>query len=82
MEITKVVKSFIKRGWPNTFGNIVYIQKNQYQIRIWIKSWNICQYPVLEIKNDIQINSKLACMYIKLYIYIYVCVCNWKDVAI
>ncbi len=27
MEITKVVKSLIKRGWPNTFGNIVYLLK-------------------------------------------------------
>ncbi len=27
MEITKVVKPFIRRGWPNTFGNIVYIVK-------------------------------------------------------
>ncbi len=26
MEITKVVKPFIKRGWLNTFGNIVYIK--------------------------------------------------------
>ncbi len=26
MEIAKVVKPFIRRGWPNTFGNIVYIQ--------------------------------------------------------
>ncbi len=25
MEITKVVKHCIKRGWPNTFGNIVYV---------------------------------------------------------
>ncbi len=25
MEITKVVKPFIRRRWPNTFGNIVYI---------------------------------------------------------
>ncbi len=25
MEITKVVKPFIRRGWPYTFGNIVYI---------------------------------------------------------
>ncbi len=25
MEITKVVKPFIRRGWPNTFGNIVYL---------------------------------------------------------
>ncbi len=24
MEITKVVKPFIRRGWPNTFCNIVY----------------------------------------------------------
>ncbi len=24
MEITKVVKPFIRRGWPNTFGKIVY----------------------------------------------------------
>ncbi len=27
MEITKVVKPFIRKGWPNTFGNIVYIYK-------------------------------------------------------
>ncbi len=25
MEITKVVKTFIRRWWHNTFGNIVYI---------------------------------------------------------
>ncbi len=25
MEIIKVVKPFIKRGRPNTFGNIVYL---------------------------------------------------------
>ncbi len=25
MEITKVVKPFIRRGWLNTFGNIVYV---------------------------------------------------------
>ncbi len=25
MEINKVVKPFIRRGWPNTFGNIVYM---------------------------------------------------------
>ncbi len=25
MEITKVVKHLIKRGWPNTFGNILYM---------------------------------------------------------
>ncbi len=25
MEITKVDKPFIRRGWPNTFANIVYI---------------------------------------------------------
>ncbi len=24
MEITKVVNPFIRRGWPNTFDNIVY----------------------------------------------------------
>ncbi len=27
MEITKVVKPFIRRGWPNTFGNMVYVYK-------------------------------------------------------
>ncbi len=29
MEITKVVKPFIRRGWPNTFGNIVYIKEKK-----------------------------------------------------
>ncbi len=28
MEITKVVKLFIRRGRPNTFGNRVYIKDN------------------------------------------------------
>ncbi len=28
MEMTKAVKPFIRRGWPNTFGNIVYIVIN------------------------------------------------------
>ncbi len=36
MEITEVVKSFIRRGWPITFGNIVYIQiHNLIQISIY-----------------------------------------------
>ncbi len=26
MEITKVVKPFIRRGCPNTFGKIVYME--------------------------------------------------------
>ncbi len=26
MEITKVVKAFHIREWPNTFGNIVYVK--------------------------------------------------------
>ncbi len=26
MEITKVVKPFIRSGWHNTFGNIVYFE--------------------------------------------------------
>ncbi len=25
MEIAKIVKPFIRMGWPNTFGNIVHI---------------------------------------------------------
>ncbi len=28
MEITKVVKHFFRRGWPNTFGNIVYFERD------------------------------------------------------
>ncbi len=30
MEITKVVKPFIKRRWPNTFGNIVYVNISDF----------------------------------------------------
>ncbi len=30
MEMTKVVKCFIRRGWPNTSGNIVYINENSF----------------------------------------------------
>ncbi len=26
MEITTAAKPFIRRGWPNTFGNIVYME--------------------------------------------------------
>ncbi len=33
MGITKVVKPFIKRGWPNTFGNIVYVKRQTCQKR-------------------------------------------------
>ncbi len=29
MEIIKVVKPFIRRGLPNTFGNMVYKKKKQ-----------------------------------------------------
>ncbi len=31
MEITKVVKPLIRRGWPNTFDNIVIIE-NSYRL--------------------------------------------------
>ncbi len=41
MKITKVVKPFIKMGWPNTFGNIVYIAEIQ-NIAMWVFS-NIVQ---------------------------------------
>ncbi len=34
MENTKVVKPFIKRGRPNTFGNIVYMRVCVC-VRIW-----------------------------------------------
>ncbi len=29
MEMTKVIKPFIRRGWTNTFGNIVYVDANE-----------------------------------------------------
>ncbi len=29
MEITKIVKPFIRRGCLNTFGNIVYLSNNK-----------------------------------------------------
>ncbi len=35
MENTKVVKPFIRRGWPNTFGNIVYICLHFKASYIW-----------------------------------------------
>ncbi len=41
MEITKIVKPFIKMGWPNTFGNIVYIVEI-LNIAMWVFS-NIVQ---------------------------------------
>ncbi len=33
MEITKLVKPLIKRGWPNTFDNIVYIRKTCHMLQ-------------------------------------------------
>ncbi len=43
---TKEVKHFIRRGWPNTFGNIVYI----YIL------WNINMAPVFySIANEKQL---------------------------
>ncbi len=46
MEITKVVKPFIRRGWPNTFDNIVYI---------------ICIYLVIKINywNQVEMNIRI-----------------------
>ncbi len=38
MEITKVVKSFIRRGWSNTFENIVYM--SVVEMPIWLFSFN------------------------------------------
>ncbi len=34
MDITKVVKPFIRRGWHNTFANIVYVQQTTADICI------------------------------------------------
>ncbi len=36
MEINKVVKPFIRRGWPNTFGNIVYISMCEYLVIMYL----------------------------------------------
>ncbi len=50
MEITKVVKPFIRRGWPNTFGNIVYI----FFIHVsWIFSSHALVLSVTWIRNSI-----------------------------
>ncbi len=44
MEITKVVKPFIRKGWPNTFGNIVYIKWKIYVLGYF----NINMYTYVE----------------------------------
>ncbi len=36
MEITKVAKPFIRSGWPNTFGNIVYISMCEYLVIMYL----------------------------------------------
>ncbi len=49
MEITKVVKPFIRRGWPNMFGNIVcvcvyiYIYSYSYNY-LQVKEYDIWMY--------------------------------------
>ncbi len=42
MEITKVVKPFITRGWPNTFGNIVYFYTYMVKLVMYaaVGMWN------------------------------------------
>ncbi len=44
MEITKVVKPFIRRGSPNTFGNIVYQKK-------WLTNIIFTQIPSQRANN-------------------------------
>ncbi len=43
MEITKVVKPFIRRGWPNTFANIVYkvIWENSQNYNKYSQWWDV-----------------------------------------
>ncbi len=41
MEITKVVKPFVRRGWPNTFGNIVYLYISAVKISALTQEINI-----------------------------------------
>ncbi len=47
MEIIKVVKPFIKRGWPNTFGNIVYL----FFYKLCVSSWRYLCNPSLTLQE-------------------------------
>ncbi len=57
MEITKVVKPFIRRGRPNTFGNIVYMYSTFSKIYYFkadlllFFSFTIKKFPTLIISN-------------------------------
>ncbi len=51
MEMTKVVKPFIRRVLPNTFGNIVYIQYISYNIN-YVLNWLIYTYNIILIIYD------------------------------
>ncbi len=60
MEITKVVKPFIRRGWPNTFGNIVYIHF-QYTVCVCIYKYiKYIQYTQIYYVNK---NVYFGCNY-------------------
>ncbi len=52
MEITKVVKHLIRRGWPNTFDNIVYIY-----IYIFMVEYYLFLFLSFRVKYDLDVFS-------------------------
>ncbi len=71
MEITKVVKPFIRRGWPKTFANIVYIYiyihifladafiQSDLQCTQAIQFLSVCVFPGNQTHNLCAANAML-----------------------
>ncbi len=70
MEITKVVKPFIRRGWPNTFGNKVYVKiimrlnvlyRNVTMFMKW-RCYKVVRSISKHTYNDYNVGVLQACM--------------------
>ncbi len=76
MEITKVIKPFIRRG-ANTFGNIVYLATGKMQLcssddlGLLQHLLRRCSFPIKYVKYDSMVNKKIK----NIYTYI---VCVWE----
>ncbi len=84
MEITKVVKPFIRRGWPNTFGNIVYLHFTFIHVYIWLyiflisqlKNCNLNQLDLLLTQNvhsQKKVQKLSVAQYLFIFIFLQIC---------
>ncbi len=77
MEIPKVVKAFLIRGWPNTFGNIVYV-KIKTKCVLGFHDTKYCSFKSQKLSNKTNKSWQLTSATMSTPYSINLVIASWK----